>query len=131
MSNVNSSGYPSIGRLPLGVAVLAILIGIFGFFVLLAGVVLLVFGTGLVFGAGTVTVFGSGSTLAGLILLIVGAMTLAVATGLWDQELWALAFAVIILGFYGAVEFLSQAWFGFFLVGVLLVYLVAVSGHFD
>jgi hypothetical protein len=131
MSNATSSGYPNIGRLPLGVAILAILIGIFGFFVLLGGVVLLVFGTGLAYGAGNLTIFGSGSTVAGLVLLVVGILTLAVATGLWDQELWALALAVIVLLFYGFLDFLSQSWFSFLIVAVLLVYLVAVSGHFD
>jgi hypothetical protein len=131
MANASASGYPYIGRLPLGVAILAILIGIFGFFVLLAGVLLLVFGTGLAVGAGTLTIFGSSGTIAGLVLLLVGVLTLAVASGLWDQELWALALAVLVLLFYGVVEFVDQAWVGFLLVAGLLVYLVAVSGHFD
>ena len=131
MSNVSGYGYPNIGQLPLGVAVLAILIGIFGFFILLGGALLLVFGTGLVFGSGSVTVLGTGGTIAGLILLIVGILTLCVATGLWNQELWALALAVIVLLFYGIVEFVSQAWLGLVIVAILLVYLVAVSNHFD
>ncbi|MCI4330889.1 MAG: hypothetical protein L3K19_03460 [Thermoplasmata archaeon] len=131
MSSASRFGYPSIGHLPLGVAILALLVGVFGFFVLLVGLVLLVFGTGLAFGAGTVTVFGSGSTVAGLVLTIFGVLTVAVASGLWSQELWALALAVLVLLFYGVVEFLSQAWLGFLLIGVLLIYLVAVSNHFD
>jgi hypothetical protein len=130
-TTVNSGGYAYIGRLPLGVALLAILIGVFGFFVLVVGAVLLVFGTSLAIGSGTVTVFGTGGTIAGIILLLIGAVILAVASGLWDQELWALALAIIVLLFYGVVEFVAQAWFALLIVAVLLVYLVAVSNHFD
>jgi hypothetical protein len=130
-TNVSGTGYTSVGGLPLGVAILAILIGIFGFFVLVAGVLLLVFGTSIALGSGSITVFGTGGAIAGLILLIVGAIILAVATGLWDQELWALALAIIVLLFYGVVEFVSQSWISLLIVVALLVYLVAVSGHFD
>lgn len=131
MSNASGSVYPDIGRLPLGVAVLAILIGLFGLFLFLGGLLLVVFGTGIAYGAGTVTLFGSGSTVAGLVVLLVGLIILVVATGLWDQELWALALAIIVLLFYGLVTFLSQAWLDFLVVGGLVVYLIAVSGHFD
>jgi hypothetical protein len=130
-TTVSGTSYPSVGSLPLGVAILAILIGIFGFFVLIVGVLLLVFGTSVAIGTGSVTVFGTGGAIAGLIVLIIGAIILAVATGLWDQELWALALAIIVLLFYGAVEFVSQAWLGLIIVAALLVYLVAVSNHFD
>jgi hypothetical protein len=130
-TTVSGASYPSVGSLPLGVAILAILIGIFGFFVLIVGVLLLVFGTSVAIGTGSVTVFGTGGAIAGLIVLIIGAIILAVATGLWDQELWALALAIIVLLFYGAVEFVSQAWLGLIIVAALLIYLVAVSNHFD
>lgn len=131
MGYASGTGYQSIGELPLGVAVLAILIGIVGFFILLGGLLLLVFGTGLAFGGGSVTVFGSAGTFAGLVLLILGIITLAVAGGLWNQELWALALAVIVLLFYAIVEFFAGAWLGFIISALLLVYLAAVSGHFD
>jgi len=130
-TTVSSGNYAYIGRLPLGVALLAVLIGIFGFLVLVAGALLLVFGTSFVFGTGSVTVFGTGGTIAGLVLLLIGAVILAVATGLWDQELWALALALIVLLFYGVVEFVAQSWLSVLVIGALLVYLVAVSNHFD
>jgi hypothetical protein len=130
-TTVNGTGYASIGRLPLGVALLALLIGIFGFFVLLVGALLLVFGTSIAFGTGSVTVFGTGGALAGLVILIVGIVILAVAAGLWDQELWALALAIIILLFYGIVELLAQSWIAVLLIAALLAYLVIVSSHFD
>ncbi|MCI4343219.1 MAG: hypothetical protein L3J92_03765 [Thermoplasmata archaeon] len=130
-TNISGSGYANIGNLPLGVAILALLIGIFGFFVLVGGLVLLVFGTSLVVGSGSLSVFGTGGTIAGLILVLIGAVILAVASGLWDQELWALALAVIVLLFYGAVELVAQSWVALLVVAALLVYLVAVSNHFD
>jgi hypothetical protein len=118
----------SVGQLPLGVAIIAVLVGIFGFFVLLAGIILLVVGIGIGL---SVSIFGFTGAIAGLIFLLIGAIILAIATGLWDQELWALVLAIIVLLFYGAVEFFSAAWLGFIIVVLLLIYLVAVSSHFD
>jgi hypothetical protein len=130
-SYASGSSYVGVGPLPLGVAILAILIGIFGFFIFLVGLLALVFGTVLVAGAGATTVFGVGGALAGFIVLIIGLVILGVAVGLWDQELWALALAIIVLLIFGAVEFLSASWLGLLIVVGLLVYLVAVSRHFD
>ncbi len=114
----------------MGVAIIAVLIGIFGFFILLLGLLIALLGIG--FGlAGSSTVFGLGGLIGGLIILIIGAIILAVAYGLWNQELWALVLAILVLLFYGAVEFVSQSWVGFVIVAILLVYLVAVSSHFD
>jgi hypothetical protein len=122
----------NIGQLPLGVAILAVLIGIFGFFILLLGVLLLLSVAGLALGGlGITSVFGVTGLVAGLVIVIVGAVILAVATGLWDQELWALVLAILVLLFYGFVEFSNGSWFGLLIVVLLLVYLVAVSRHFD
>lgn len=120
----------SIGRLPLGVAIISVLIGIFGFFVFLGAVLLLLLGVGLGLATGT-TVLGLGGTIGGLVLLLVGAVILAVAFGLWDQELWALVVAILALLFYGVLEFASASWLGLIIVVALLAYLVAVSSHFD
>jgi hypothetical protein len=119
-----------IGRLPLGVAILAILIGIFGFFVLVLGLLILVVGAGVGLAGGS-TVFGLTGLLAGLIILIIGIVILAVAVGLWNQELWALALAIIVLLFYGVIEFLSSSWLALAIIAALLVYLAVVSSHFD
>ena len=51
--------------------------------------------------------------------------------GLWNQRMWALVVAILVLLFYGVLEFLSAAWFGLIIVALLVVYLAAVSGHFD
>ncbi|MCI4366972.1 MAG: hypothetical protein L3K08_04390 [Thermoplasmata archaeon] len=122
----------NIGQLPLGVAILAVLIGIFGAVILVVGLLVLLAIAGLALSGVVVTsVFGATGVVAGLIIVIVGAVILAVATGLWDQELWALVLAILVLLFYGAAEFFSGNWFGLAIVGLLLVYLVAVSRHFD
>jgi hypothetical protein len=120
-----------IGRLPLGVAILAILIGIFGFIVFLLGLLLLVaIGTS-VAGVGVTSIFGFTGTIAGLIIVIIGLVILGVAIGLWNQEMWALVLAILVLLFYGVVDFLGSAWVSLAIVVVLLIYLVAVSNHFD
>jgi hypothetical protein len=122
----------SIGNLPLGVAILAILIGIFGFFVLVGGLLLLLSVAGYGLGVVWVTsVFGATGTIAGIIIVIVGLVILGVAVGLWNQELWALVIAILALLIYGALEFLSASWLGLVIVVLLLIYLVAVAGHFD
>jgi len=120
------------GRLPLGVAILAILIGIFGFFVLIRGLLLLLTVAGVSLGAlGVTVVFGMTGIGAAIIVLVVGLVILGTAFGLWNQELWALVLAIIVLLFYAVVEFLGSAWLGLVIVVLLLVYLVAVSSHFD
>jgi hypothetical protein len=117
-------------RLPLGVAILAILIGIFGFFLFAVGLLVALLGVSVGLAGGT-SVFGVTGTLAGLVVLVIGGVILAVATGLWDQELWALALAIIALLFYGVIEFVSAAWLELLVVIVLLAYLVAVSDQFN
>jgi hypothetical protein len=119
-----------IGPLPLGVAILAILIGIFGIFVLFLGILALLVGVGLGI-AGQASVFGLTGTLAAIVLSIIGIFILAVASGLWNQEIWALALAIIVLVFYGVIEFYSASWLGLLIIVLLLAYLAAVSSHFD
>jgi hypothetical protein len=123
---------PNLGQLPLGVAILALLIGLFGFFVLILGILLLFVSAGVILGGvGVASVFGYTGTIAGLIIVVIGALILATAFGLWNQEIWALALAVIVLIVYGIVEYLSSAWLGLVIVVLLIVYLAAVSRHFD
>lgn len=125
------SGYSSPkGSLPLGVAVIAILIGIFAFLLLLVGFVVLTFST---FGAGLegFEIFGAG-VVGGLLVILVAVLLFVVAYGLWNQELWALALSIIVVG----VLWLSDVFGGrIFSLGalvllVLLVYLILVHRHF-
>ncbi len=130
MDGLGSAIMAYVGRLPLGVAILAILIGVFGLFVFILGFVLAASGLGGDLGASS-SVFGVTGILAIFTLLVVGAIMLAVAFGLWHQEFWALVLAIIVLLFYGVIEFVASAWVAFAIVVVLLVYLIAVSQHFD
>jgi hypothetical protein len=126
-----ASNSTSIGGLPLGVAILSVLIGIFGLFVLILGVLIL-FGTASALaGLGVTSAFGMSGTIGGLIVLIIGVIILAVAVGLWNQELWALVLAILVLLFYGVVDYLASSWLGLIIVVLLLIYLVAVARHFD
>jgi hypothetical protein len=74
---VGGSAYVNVGRLPLRTAVLAIMIGVVGLIWFLAGFAALVLGTALVTGAGTVTVLGVGGKLAGIVVLTIGLLIVA------------------------------------------------------
>jgi hypothetical protein len=126
-----ASNNTSIGGLPLGVAILSVLIGIFGFFVIVLGVLIL-FGTAAALaGFGVTSAFGMTGTIGGLIVLVIGVIILAVAVGLWNQELWALVLAILVLIFYGVVNYLASSWLALIIVVLLLIYLIAVARHFD
>lgn len=122
----------TINTRPLGVAIIAVLIGILGFITLLAGILLLV---GVAAGAylSVPAFLGYGGLTLGLIILVLGIILLAVATGLWDLRMWALALAILVLIFYLIVYALGGDYvsLGFILSLLLLIYLVAVSRHFS
>jgi hypothetical protein len=119
----------SAGSLPLGVAILAVLIGIVGFVFLLVGVLLIVY---LSAGALSGFVVYGASLVGGLVLLILSLVMLAVAYGLWNQELWALVLSIIVVGFLWLSDVVAGRIFslGAILLFLLLVYLVAVHRHF-
>jgi hypothetical protein len=118
-------------RLPLGVAVVSIIIGLVGFLLVLAA---LLFVLGELPGAVVPTsleIFAAGDTFGALILLVVGVSLLAVATALYRQETWALWTTIVLvfvmtayLFFTGSITIL------FVLFVVLLVYLLAVRRYF-
>jgi uncharacterized membrane protein len=70
-------------------------------------------------------------TFGAAILLVVGAALIALARGLWDQELWALAVTVGILFAALAYEFFTASLTVLFVVALILfIYLLAVRHHF-
>ncbi len=114
--------------LPLGVAILAILIGIFGFFYVIGGLLLLLLSVAI---GGSHGLFVAGP-LGAIFLLLFGVVLLAVAYGLWGRELWALALTALVLililvgdAVSGALVSLSSV-----VAVLLLVYLILVRGHF-
>jgi hypothetical protein len=129
----------STPRLPIGVAVLAVLTGLVGALILIAGVVILLVALYVIASVGWTAPFGAGM-IAGLVTLLVGAIVLAIATGLWDQELWAFVLAVIVTG-AGVLWFVARPlWDGggiasietlpALVFGTVFVYLLAVENHF-
>jgi len=125
-----AGSYPS-RTLPLGVAILAILIGIVAVLLLIVAVAAIVVFTGLAFFT-QFHVFGGG-IVAGVLLLIFSIILLAVAFGLWRLEIWALALSIIVIlilllsnVLHGALVSLSSL-----ILVLLLVYLFVVRHHFD
>jgi hypothetical protein len=114
------------------VAILAILVGIFGFVWIVGGVLILA-------GAAAFSYLGLSSGFAGLsgyvlgaVVLIVGLIILGVALGLWHLRMWALVLALIVtfleLVSYGLAG--AFASLGFILALIIFVYLIAVHRHF-
>jgi hypothetical protein len=133
------SGY-ALPRLPLGVAVLSVLMGLFGAFVLIVGLVIVLAAVAVLSGAAWAATFGSG-IVVGLITFVIGAVILGIASGLWDQELWAFVLALIATG-VGVVWFIALPLLGggglaavldwpAVISGVLFVYLLAVQNAFN
>jgi hypothetical protein len=119
---------------PLGVAILAVLIGIYGFIVFLLGLFIAVGST--IFGAfnnsSPFHEFGLTGLIAGVVTLIIGLIILGLAVGLWHLRMWALVLTILFLilevVLYGiAGAFIS---FGFIVALILLIYLIAVHRHF-
>ena len=123
--------------LPLGVGILAVLIGIVGALFLIASLILfLVLFIASPYHFATFAVFGLG-LLGAVLLLIFGIILLVVATGLWDLHMWALVVSFIVIGIAWVSDILQgglSAGFltigGLILLG-LLVYLFLVRKHFS
>ena len=118
---------------PLGVAILAVLVGLYGILLILAGVLVLA-GVAATHFLGIPTGFAGLSAFAvGVIVLIVGLIILGLALGLWHLRMWALVLTLLFVIFelisYGlAGAFVSL---GFILALILFVYLLAVHRHFQ
>jgi hypothetical protein len=118
-------------RLPVGVAILAVLLATIAIVMVLAGTLFLL---NVIFGPlvpASLEIFQSIDPLGAVILVVLGAALLSMATGLWDQETWALWTSIVLvfatiayLFFTGSITVL----FLFFVV--LLVYLLAVRRYF-
>ena len=117
---------------PLGVAILAVLVGLYGILLILGGLLVLA-GVAVTHFLGVPTGFaGLGAFALGLIVFIVGLIILGLALGLWHLRMWALVLTLLFLLFelisYGlAHNFVS---FGFIVSLLLFIYLLAVSRHF-
>jgi hypothetical protein len=130
------SAYGTRNRLPVGVAILAILIGLFGLIELIAGLLLALIAAGLALvgsSASFGTVFFHSAFLSGILLFLLGIVLLVVARSLWELEMWALALTLLILLVIFALDVISGNVLTLWGVvdGILIVYLLAVSGNFS
>ena len=118
------------GHLPIGVAIIAVLLGIFGFVLLIIGILGLL-GFAVSFFGGF-AYFGATGLVASVIVLIVSLIILSVAFGLWNQELWALVLAIIVVGALWILDVLADKLISLssLILFVLLVYLIAVHRNF-
>lgn len=115
---------------PLGVAILAVLIGIVGGILLIGSFLLFLLG-GAAYAHSAYAFFGA-TVVGAAILLVLALVLLAVATGLWDLKLWALVLSIIVVALLWIGEAASGGvltWSGILLL-LLLVYLAAVHRHF-
>ncbi len=117
---------------PLGVAILAVLVGIYGILVILGGLFVLVGAAVSPFVSLPAHFAGAGGVVLGVIVFIIGLIILGVALGLWHLRMWALVLALIVtfieLLIYGLADrFITL---GFILSLIVFVYLLAVHRHF-
>lgn len=118
--------------LPIGVAVLSVLLGLAGLLLLLTGAIAflnLYTGSSLI--STSLLVSASLDEYGAAILLVLGAAIIALARALWDQELWALYLMVVLLFAGMAYEFFTASITVLFVVLIaLFIYLLAVRHHF-
>lgn len=128
-----STGYAAPRNpLPLGVGILAILIGILGAIFLVGSILLfivLLLGKG--FAPQLLPLFGVG-LIAAVVLLVFGIVLLVVASGLWHLEMWALVLSFIVIGIAWVSDVLQGQVLSLsaIVLLVLLIYLFLVRNHF-
>jgi hypothetical protein len=117
--------------LPVGVAIFSVLIALAGIVVVVSGALFLLnaFLPGYV--PSELLILHSVDVLGAAILLLVGAVLIAVASALWHQERWALWTTIVVLFFALSYLFFTASITILFLVfQVLFIYLLAVRRHF-
>ena len=133
MTTQTAPQYAAAPSRPLGVAILAVLVGIFGFLLILGGVLILA-GIGAAAYLGIPTGFvGIGGVVVGIVVLVIGLIVLGLALGLWHLRMWALVLTILfvlfeLVSFGLAGHFVT---FGFIFALILFIYLIAVRHHFE
>jgi hypothetical protein len=126
-----SAPAPAAPSRPLGVAILAVLVGIYGFLVFIAGLLVLA-GVAVSRFLEVAKFSGVSGLITGIVVIIIGLIIMGVAVGLWHLRMWALVLALIVtfidLILYAlAGNYISL---GFILALIVFVYLIAVHRHF-
>jgi hypothetical protein len=122
---------PAVPRRPLGVAIIAVLIALGALVLILAGLLFLLssyFGPVVPTTLNlipTVDIWGS------VIVVILGAALLGIATSLWRQETWALWTTVVLVFATTAYLFFTGSITVLFVIFIVLfVYLISVRRYF-
>ena len=135
MTEATAQPYPGtpyviVPARPLGVAILSVLVGLFGFLMILEGLLALIRDTRL-------GILGAGFGLSGLpvgavgaLTLVLGVIVLAAAVGLWRLHLWAFVLAIVVTFLVVVSSLLTGQILGLILAVVILGYLLAVHRHF-
>jgi hypothetical protein len=122
---------PIVPRLPIGVAVVSVLIALLALVMILGGLLYLLAQLGGNFFPSALDLFPSIDLLGSAILLILGISLIAVATALWRQETWALwTTLVVVFGTTIYLFFTGSITVLFVLFVLLFVYLLSVRRYF-
>ena len=122
---------PARPRLPVGVAVISVLIAAFGVVILLGGIIFLLASVPLGFVPTSLEIFPSIDIYGAAILAVLGAALIGIATSLWRQETWALWTTLVLVFATAAYLFFTDYITVIFLVFVVLfVYLISVRRYF-
>lgn len=117
--------------LPIGVAILSVLISIVGALLLLAGVLFLLHYYLAAAVPTSLLIVSSIDAIGAAILVLFGAVLISVATALWRQEAWALWTTVVVVFLSLAYLFFTGSLTVLFLLFlVLFIYLITVRHHF-
>jgi hypothetical protein len=123
---------------PLGVTILAIILGLVGFVTFLGGIFIAVF-SNYAYVVGGTGFFGLSGLAIGILTIIIGLVELVVAIGLFSLRMWALVLGVLVLlisvgqGIYNLIYngYAGGAYIGLAIGFILIIYLVAVRKHFN
>ncbi|HYB79020.1 MAG TPA: hypothetical protein VEG66_04580 [Thermoplasmata archaeon] len=122
---------PERPRLPIGVAVVSVLIAIFGVVMLLAGLLYLLATLSVNIFPTSLEIFPSIDIYGAAILAILGAALIGIATSLWRQETWALWTTIVLVFATAAYLFFTDYITVLFIVFVVLfIYLISVRRYF-
>jgi len=118
-------------RLPVGVAIVSVLIAAFGVVMLLAGLLFLLASIAGDVVPSSLEIFQSIDLYGAAILAILGAALIGIATSLWRQETWALWTTLVLVFATSAYLFFTGSITVLFLIFVVLfVYLISVRRYF-
>lgn len=122
---------PVVPSLPLGVAILALLVAIAGFVLFLSGALILLNAYLPTTVPSDLLILSGGDPLGAAILLLVGTVVVGLANALWHQERWSLYLTVgVLFGLEAYLFFTDTITVLFVIVLLIFVYLLAVRDHF-